>query len=163
MTPHLCTFPLCAAHLRLSPRQGRLQCRCSGTSSNLRKSLPQRGATRLDPLGPHHLSQAAVARELEPPPKKQDLLGGPLRGPPCFPSPLRMKRGADRMARTSSLNCLSCRNPFQTPHSLNCLPPSTEKPFFSLKSASSHPLPKIGSKFGGVSVQEGSRPVWAGP
>ena len=46
------------------------------------------------------------------------------------------------MARTSSLNCLSCRNPYQTPHSLNCLPPLHWKTFFSLKSASSHPLPK---------------------
>ena len=42
----------------------------------------------------------------------------------------------------SSLNCLYCRNPYQTPYSLNCLPPFTEHPFFSLKSASSHPLPK---------------------
>ena len=46
------------------------------------------------------------------------------------------------MARTSSLNCLSCRNPYQTPHSLNCLPPFHCKPLFSLKSALSHPLPK---------------------
>ena len=47
------------------------------------------------------------------------------------------------MARTSSLNSLSCRNPYQTPHSLNCLPPfSLKTPFLSLKSASSHPLPK---------------------
>ena len=46
------------------------------------------------------------------------------------------------MARTSSLNCLSCRNPYQTPDSLNCLPPFHWKPLFSLKSASSHPLPK---------------------
>ena len=46
------------------------------------------------------------------------------------------------IARTSSLNCLSCRNPYQTPHSLNCLPPFHWKPFFSLKSASSHLLPK---------------------
>ena len=41
------------------------------------------------------------------------------------------------IARTSSLNCLSCRNPYQTPHSLNRSPLFTEKPFFSLKSASS--------------------------
>ena len=27
------------------------------------------------------------------------------------------------MVRTSSLNCLSCRNPYHAPHSLNCLPP----------------------------------------
>ena len=34
-------------------------------------------------------------------------------------------------------------NPHQTPHSLNCLPPfHWETPYFSLKSASSHPLPK---------------------
>ena len=47
------------------------------------------------------------------------------------------------IAQTSSLNCLSCRNPYQTPDSLNCLPPFSPKtPFFSLKSASSHPLPK---------------------
>ena len=46
------------------------------------------------------------------------------------------------MARTSSLNCLSCRSPYQTPHSLNASPLFTEKPFFSLKSAVSHPLPK---------------------
>ena len=46
------------------------------------------------------------------------------------------------MACTSSLNCLSCRNPYQTPDSLSCLPLFTEKPFLSLKSASSHPLPK---------------------
>ena len=38
------------------------------------------------------------------------------------------------MARTSSLNCLSCRNPYQTPASLNCLPPSHWKnPFFTEK------------------------------
>ena len=36
------------------------------------------------------------------------------------------------MARTSSLNCLSCRNPYQTPHSLNCLPPFHSKPLFFL-------------------------------
>ena len=46
------------------------------------------------------------------------------------------------MARTSSLNCLSCRNPYQTPDSLNCLPPFHWKALFSLKSASSHPHPK---------------------
>ena len=46
------------------------------------------------------------------------------------------------MARTSSLNCLSCRNLYQTPHSLNPSPLFTENPFFSLKSASSDPLPK---------------------
>ena len=46
------------------------------------------------------------------------------------------------MARTSSLNCLPCRNPYQTPHSLNVSPPCTEKPIFSPKSASLQPLPK---------------------
>ena len=47
------------------------------------------------------------------------------------------------MARTSSLNCLSCWNPYPTPHSLNAYPLFTENTFFcSLKSASSHPLPK---------------------
>ena len=34
------------------------------------------------------------------------------------------------MARTSSLNCLSCRDPYQTPHSLNPSPLFTENPFF---------------------------------
>ena len=34
-----------------------------------------------------------------------------------------------RIARTSSLNCLSCRNPYQTPHSLNPSPLFTENPF----------------------------------
>ena len=46
------------------------------------------------------------------------------------------------MARTSSLNSLSCRNPYQTPHSLNPSPLFTENPFFLPKSASSDPLPK---------------------
>ena len=32
------------------------------------------------------------------------------------------------IAWTSSLNCLSCRNPYQTPNSLNCLPPFHWKP-----------------------------------
>ena len=45
------------------------------------------------------------------------------------------------MARTSSLNCLFCRNPDQTPDSLNCLPPIHWKPLFSLKSASLKSLP----------------------
>ena len=31
--------------------------------------------------------------------------------------------GRGLMARSSSLNCLSCRNPYQAPDSLNCLPP----------------------------------------
>ena len=34
------------------------------------------------------------------------------------------------MARTSSLHCLSCTNPYQTPHSLNCLPLFTERKLF---------------------------------
>ena len=34
------------------------------------------------------------------------------------------------MARTSSLNCLSCRNPYQTLDSLNCLPPFHWKTLF---------------------------------
>ena len=46
------------------------------------------------------------------------------------------------IARTASLNCLSCRNPYQTPHSLNCLPPFHWKALFFAESASSHPLPK---------------------
>ena len=38
------------------------------------------------------------------------------------------------MAGTSSLNCLSCRNPYQTPYSLDCLPPFHWKtPFFHWK------------------------------
>ena len=39
----------------------------------------------------------------------------------------------------SSLNCLSCRNPYQTPHSFVVSPLFTENPFFSLKCASTHP------------------------
>ena len=47
------------------------------------------------------------------------------------------------MARTSSLNCLSCRNPYQTPHSLNCLPPFHWKPlFFTEKCFVASPPPK---------------------
>ena len=34
------------------------------------------------------------------------------------------------IARSSSLNCLSCRNPYQTPDSLNCLPPFHWKSLF---------------------------------
>ena len=34
------------------------------------------------------------------------------------------------IARTSSLNCLSCRNPYQAPNSLNCLPPFHWKALF---------------------------------
>ena len=48
------------------------------------------------------------------------------------------------MARTSSLNCLSCRNPYQIPHSKNCLPPFTEKNlYFSEKCFVASPFPKI--------------------
>ena len=51
------------------------------------------------------------------------------------------------MARTSSLNCLSCRNPYQTPDSLNCLPPFHWKPhFFHWKVLHRIPFPKIGSE-----------------
>ena len=40
-----------------------------------------------------------------------------------------------RVRRTSSLNCLSCRNPYQAPRSLNCLPPFHWKTlFFTMKS-----------------------------
>ena len=53
------------------------------------------------------------------------------------------------IARTSSLNCLSCRNPYQTPHSLNCLPPFHWKPlFFHWKVLRRIPSPKIGSDQG---------------
>ena len=34
------------------------------------------------------------------------------------------------MARTSSLSCLSCRNPYQAPDSLDCLPPLHWKTLF---------------------------------
>ena len=34
------------------------------------------------------------------------------------------------MAQTSSLKCLPCRNPYQTPSSLNCLPPFNWKTLF---------------------------------
>ena len=48
-----------------------------------------------------------------------------------------------RIARTSSLNCLSCRNPYQTPHSLNCLPPFHWKaPFLHWKVLRRIPFPK---------------------
>ena len=47
------------------------------------------------------------------------------------------------MARTSSLNCLSCRNPYQTPNSLNCLPPFHWKTlFFPEKCFVASPSPK---------------------
>ena len=62
------------------------------------------------------------------------------------------------MARTSSLNYLSCGSPCQTPHSLNASPVFTEKSLLSLKIASLHPLPKNrllqGSKFGGLRKKE---------
>ena len=53
------------------------------------------------------------------------------------------------MARTSSLNCLSCRkNPYQTPDSLNCLPPFHWKSlFFTEKCSVASPFPKMGSDF----------------
>ena len=55
------------------------------------------------------------------------------------------------MARTSSLNCLSCRKLYQTPHSLNCLPPFQWKTIFFLKSASSYlPKNRLRLLFGGV-------------
>ena len=47
------------------------------------------------------------------------------------------------IARTSSLNWLSCKNPYQTPHSLNALPPfHWQKKHFPLKNASSATLPQ---------------------
>ena len=46
------------------------------------------------------------------------------------------------MAQTSSLNCLSCRNPCQNPSFIACLLLSLRISFSSLKSASSHPLPE---------------------
>ena len=52
------------------------------------------------------------------------------------------------MARTSSLNCLSCRKPYQTLVHWIASSLFTEKPFFSLTGASSYPLPKIGSDYG---------------
>ena len=49
------------------------------------------------------------------------------------------------IARTSSLNCLSCRNPYQTPRSLNCLPPFHWKAlFFTEKCFVASPPPKSG-------------------
>ena len=54
------------------------------------------------------------------------------------------------MARSSSLNCLSCRNPYQTPHSLNCLPPFHRKPlFFTEKCFVASPSPKSAPNFRG--------------
>ena len=43
------------------------------------------------------------------------------------------------MTRTSSLNCLSCRNPYQSPHSL-------KNPFLHWKVLRRIPFPKIGSE-----------------
>ena len=53
------------------------------------------------------------------------------------------------MARTSSLNCFSCRNPYQTPHSPSCLPLYThthKKTFLFTEKCCRMPFPKIGSK-----------------
>ena len=57
------------------------------------------------------------------------------------------------MARTSSLHCLSCRNPYQNP-SFTELPPALllKTPFLSLKSASSRHIPF--QKSAPISVQE---------
>ena len=53
------------------------------------------------------------------------------------------------IARTSSLDCLSCRNPYQTPHSLNCLPPFHWKtPFFTEKCFVASPSQKSASIMG---------------
>ena len=49
------------------------------------------------------------------------------------------------MARPSSLNWLSCRDPSQTPHSLNATPLCTENPFFHWKVLRRIPFPKTGS------------------
>ena len=53
------------------------------------------------------------------------------------------------MARTSSVNCRSCRNPYQTPHSLNASPLLTEKTFFChWKVLRRIPFPKSAAKIG---------------
>ena len=49
------------------------------------------------------------------------------------------------LAWTSSLSYLSCRNPYQTPHSQNVSPLCTETPFFHWKVLRRIPFPKIGS------------------
>ena len=83
------------------------------------------------------------------------------------------------MARTSSLKCLSCRNPYKTPHSLNPSPLFTETPFFcteeccvastSQKSAPTRIVQKIYwccscDFFWALSVLFGSwRMAWAAP
>ena len=52
------------------------------------------------------------------------------------------------MARISSLNCRSCRNPYQTPDSLNCLPPFHWKPlFFTEKCFVTSPSQKSATAF----------------
>ena len=48
-------------------------------------------------------------------------------------------------ARTSSLNYLSCRNPYHTPHSLNCLTLLHWKTLFQWKVLRHIPFPKEGS------------------
>ena len=59
------------------------------------------------------------------------------------------------IAQTSSLNCLSCRNPYQTPHSLNCLPPfSLKSPFFTEKCFVASPSQKSAQSFAPPSVRE---------
>ena len=56
-------------------------------------------------------------------------------------------------ARTSSLNCLSCRNPYQTPHSLNCLPPFHWKPLsFTEKCFVASPSQKLALNFTQISL-----------
>ena len=49
------------------------------------------------------------------------------------------------MARTSSLNCLSCRNPYQMPDSLSCLPPFHWKTLFFTEKCFVASPSKIGS------------------
>ena len=49
------------------------------------------------------------------------------------------------IARTSSLNCLSCRNPYRTPHSLDCLPSfHWEALFLHWRVLRRIPFPKLG-------------------
>ena len=49
-----------------------------------------------------------------------------------------------RVRRTSSLNCLYCRSPYQTPHSLNFLPPfQLQTPFFTKKCFVASPSQKL--------------------
>ena len=56
------------------------------------------------------------------------------------------------MAGTSSLNWLSCRNPYQTPHSLHA--PPTKKAFFRWKVLRRPPFPKIGPHIISEVIQE---------